>query len=928
VFLGANPHSSAAGIVPEDLPAEGFRLKTAGNDVHIVGRDSQGNPEVVKPWSGTQCGTLYGVYELLERDAGVMFCWHDELGTVVPRHENVVVPPTDTVQAPAWEYRALSYSPEGATYKLFGRRLRLGGAYTVVHRHNWFGICPAETYGETHPEYFALVKGKRQTSYYLGHHGGQVCTSNPEVVDLFAEAACAYFRDHPEQNMFSVSPNDGGGFCECDNCTALDTGDIDPENPDRPVLTDRMLHFYNAIAEKVAAVYPDKLLGAYIYSYYTRPPLREPVHPNLFLVNATNSAHTHGVGWEKEQEMERRWAALSKHFVKYDIYYRSPCSLHLIAPVTTHLIEKIKTEQANGLQGGYLYIGQTYEQLGAGHYLLAKMMWDRNADARALEERYYNALYGPAGPDVLSYYHLLEERLRKMRLEGIDVDDPGIQHLLPQTVGGGSPALILAAYWPVLDRAEALIAQAADRPLDELQRKRLKRLQDQHRFMVATVRGMVAAARLETQSHFNQNDVDMLKQAVDAREQLKATMRDDAPTLLAYLEKADLNETARVSPEGAFYQLTRRNQGESVQAVKCTAPPKIDGLADDPVWRTAQRRYLLLAKSAAAPQLGATARFAWDEKNLYLYVEGREQNPNDLKKSCTGRDDTALFGDDNVEVFVQPPDRPAYYHAGFGAGGALYDAAHPGGEAAVSDASWNSDARSAVHVSEHAWAVEIALPFTAFDAPPGAGWKLNVCRTRRGNAQPDEYTAISPTFGGYHNPERLAELELVNKTDEPAIRYGTLDDVPDDDVIRRLRAGGHGEHDIAIVKDRTYCGPAAARISVAEGGLAQVTFTADVQPETAYRIVFAHLNAVQSLNGKVRPQAPITRIIFRGSDGKAVTDTKGYSWYGADALDRPGAWRTTPHVFTTPPSTAAITFTLFFHHPGQYWLDEVRIEPM
>jgi hypothetical protein len=34
------------------------------------------------------------------------------------------------------------------------------------------------------------------------------------------------------------------------------------------------------------------------------------------------------------------------------------------------------------------------------------------------------------------------------------------------------------------------------------------------------------------------------------------------------------------------------------------------------------------------------------------------------------------------------------------------------------------------------------------------------------------------------------------------------------------------------------------------------------------------------------------------------------------------------HVFKTPEKTTRISFTIFFFHPGEYWVDEVRLEEL
>ena len=931
VFLGPNPASAAIGITPDDLEPEGFHLKAVGEDIHIVGADNSADPNKIGFSTWAQCGTMNGVYELLERCFGVMFCWHDELGTVVPRHTSLTIPALDITDAPDWSYRALAYSPEGATNRLYGRRLRLGHPFTVTHAHAWFRILPVEKYGEEHPEYYAEVNGERQARYYSGHHGGQVCTSNSEVIEIFARAAIEYFNIHPQRAMFSVSPNDGGGFCECSNCLALDGGEmIGPDRPGIPVMTDRLLAFYNAIAERLVKVHPGKLLGAYIYSYYKKPPRREKPHPNLFLVNATNSAHTHGSNWREEHEWERQWTALHKRFYKYDIYYFGAPSLHMIAPVTTHLIDKIKAEHEVGIGGGYLYIGQSYEQLGAGHYLLAKLMWDKDANARELERRYYDALYGTAGPDVLAYYHLLEKRLRDTHLGHVDVDEPAVAKLLERKWSGSSPAQILAAYWPMLDKATDLIERAQGRSLTDIENQRLGRLVDHHEYLVATVRGMVAAGRLEQQTHLDPGAAAMLKEAVDRRAAAVSRIAAYAPTLAQYVEEGDKDETAWVSPRSVFCALTRSAGSTKVVAVRAETPPKIDGLWCDRVWLRAPLNYHVLAKTGAPLQLGVRTAVSFDSDNLYVFVEGREDDTAKLTRHASARDSTAIFTEHNIELFVKPPAGEAYYHIALGAGGSVYDSIHATGTAHESDPTWDSPVRARTEIGETGWSAEMAVPLASFGASVAAEgqWLVNVCCTRRGVADPDEHTAVSPTFGSYHVPPRFARLIFADAPVESRFKYGTFENVPAESIAKSLRFNSEGDASLDITSSRAYCGNQAVHIMVGESSYAGITLEARVKPNTSYRAIIAHYNSVRALRPDVRADAPRTRIIFRSKAGKAVTDKSEYSWDGAEALDSPNRWRITSHLFTTPVRTERISLTLFFHHPGEYWVDELRLDEL
>lgn len=555
LFIGSNPWSDRAGITTAGLKPEGYHIRTVGDDLHIVGMDVLRGSLMPRRVSATQTGTLSGVYDFLEQQLGIQFLWHDPLGTIVPKHARVVLPDLDTTSAPAWSYRHLAYGPEGQVDgTLFGRRLRLGHPYTVTHSHAWFSIAPIEKYGKAHPEWYAELDGKRQPAYYMQHHGGQVCTTHPQVIELFAQAAIDYFNTHPQRDMFSLSPNDGSGFCTCATCRALDPG---LRADGKPLMSDRLLTFYNAIAERVAKVHPTKLLGAYAYSFYREPPQNVKPHANLYLVHATNTAFHQGAGWPEEHSMEKQWRAGAKHLAKYDIYYSPDSSLNVIAPMTRHLVERLRSESAAGFEGAYLYMGQSYEQLGAGHYLMARLLWDPQADTTTLAKNYYRTLYGQAAEPVQAYYDLLESRLVQARQQPLDTTQPAIRSALRTRPGAGSPAYLLSAYEPILAQASQLIDTARAARLTQDETARLQRLLDQHELLTTTVRGMYLAARIEFDASATSADAATFLQLIDQRQAVRTRLRAHAPTQCKSLDLGDSAETQALAPGGPLAQLAR-----------------------------------------------------------------------------------------------------------------------------------------------------------------------------------------------------------------------------------------------------------------------------------------------------------------------------------------------------------------------------------
>ena len=96
----------------------------------------------------------------------------------------------DREPTPDMNVRPTPYGPETRT--------------TCKQPTDWFRILPAKKYGEEHPEYFALVGGKRQ-SHFVSPRGNQVCTINPNVIRIFVEVAIELFRENPKRDMFSMS---------------------------------------------------------------------------------------------------------------------------------------------------------------------------------------------------------------------------------------------------------------------------------------------------------------------------------------------------------------------------------------------------------------------------------------------------------------------------------------------------------------------------------------------------------------------------------------------------------------------------------------------------------------------------------------------------------------------------------------------------
>ena len=103
-------------------------------------------------------------------------------------------------------------------------------------------------------------------------HSWQICTSNPEAMLVCTTNLIAELDKNPDIDVISLGANDGGGFCECDNCTSLDV--------DRDwwaTWSDRLAVFSNKAARIIREKHPETIIKVGAYAMY----LRFPVDPDF-----------------------------------------------------------------------------------------------------------------------------------------------------------------------------------------------------------------------------------------------------------------------------------------------------------------------------------------------------------------------------------------------------------------------------------------------------------------------------------------------------------------------------------------------------------------------------------------------------------------------------------------------------------------------
>ena len=245
-------------VAPQTLPEEdAFRIVTRPDEVRLLG--------------GGEAGVLYAAYALLE-DLGVRWLAPGREGEVVPTRRSVAYPRTDRTETPG--FRCRFFYVESPETLLWAVRNRLNGffpaKFAAAHGNSYYLppvtpslhslalLLPPEKYFAAHPEYYALLGGKRAP---CTESHNQLCTSNPQVIEIIAKAIRRHFQGTPGARVYSIAPNDGYGWCECQRCTALDAKLCHSKKwwySAEPVVSDRLCVFANEVARRSVADMPGR----------------------------------------------------------------------------------------------------------------------------------------------------------------------------------------------------------------------------------------------------------------------------------------------------------------------------------------------------------------------------------------------------------------------------------------------------------------------------------------------------------------------------------------------------------------------------------------------------------------------------------------------------------------------------------------------
>lgn len=410
------------------LAEEEFIIRTEGSDLLIVG----GRPR----------GTLYGVYEFLEKYAGCRwFNWWGE--EYVPQRERIAVSALDIRQSPAFRVRDIvvhtnPYSNrevlrdflvrsrcQGPELNFTGDMDTYGGtAHTyvvgpphIVHTSFWFISPPGEYkgHGQTpdifakHPEYFTFDGSKRTPR--------QLCFSNPEVRKILTERVLDKFEEVGGKGTLSLSAEDSSWdvLCECPDCLKLIEREHAPGAP--------LFDFLAELGPILKRKYPEAFISTLAYRRaQTEKPPRNITLPENVIVLFAPIDNNFAAPFEDQSNEEtfeniKAWTSVTKRLWVW--YYPNPYGDIIPIGNLENAAKDFRFFRKIGVEGFFvehstLGIYQSYHLADLQTWLLAKLMWNPDQNFNTLIEDFTNHFYGKAAPFIRKYLYALEKATQEM----------------------------------------------------------------------------------------------------------------------------------------------------------------------------------------------------------------------------------------------------------------------------------------------------------------------------------------------------------------------------------------------------------------------------------------------------------------------------------------------------------------------------------
>jgi hypothetical protein len=377
---------------------EAFAIRSDGGKVRLLGN--------------TDLGASHAAYRFLEL-LGCRWFFPGPNWEIVPQLKDLAFGLNECDRPKIWSrrYGFTRMNMKGddgdpdraAAFDRWEKENRMAQSLGVSTRHAWQSLpnafklagYPFKKEFDEHPEYFALVDGKRTPP--------QICVANPGLQALVVRYARQYFEVDPAADMVSLEPGDGNGWCTCAECAKLGPPACQP------------FFLANVVAKDLKKSHPGKLIGLLAYNWHSDPPSFD-LEPNVF-VQLTDGMNSSKLSFD---ELFRLWGAKCRRLGIYQYFsYWEMDQCLLPGKGLQNNLEGFRARMKDYVDRGVVHVSgdaaNSWGAHGLGYYLGHKAMWDPSVDLHALKQDFCDKAFGPAAPAMARYFDRLDLANRPFR---------------------------------------------------------------------------------------------------------------------------------------------------------------------------------------------------------------------------------------------------------------------------------------------------------------------------------------------------------------------------------------------------------------------------------------------------------------------------------------------------------------------------------
>jgi hypothetical protein len=451
IYVGPCRATEKAGIDVSDMKHSEGIIKVTPYSLYLAGKDAFDKPkkQLAAPFSDfDSVGTLFAVYEWLDKQLQVKWLWPGKLGTSVPRLENVTSGHDgETKVSPKFIHSKVRYGSierknwRGAISKQAYKKTTLD-TRKWIRRHRFSRSVSLEyghaftdywkKFGKTHPEWFAKrpdgVRAPASHPQFV-----QMCVSNPAlhkhiVSNWLKTRTTGRASSRPWINCAENDKFNKHHFtCTCKACRAWDAEnavvskgtdfaaediDVDKTNSMESKRgkshSDRYVRFWLAVQKEARKYDPGATIATYAYKQSAMPPVEAKLNENI--VVGIVPPYWLPVSEDRKDDFKKIWKGWAKTgaslFYRPNHFWNGYCMPFIFA---RQFGEEFRFAAQNRLIGTDLTeLNAMWGVQGPNLYMLGRMNENFEMTPGDILREYYSA-FGPAAKEVQQYFEYWEK---------------------------------------------------------------------------------------------------------------------------------------------------------------------------------------------------------------------------------------------------------------------------------------------------------------------------------------------------------------------------------------------------------------------------------------------------------------------------------------------------------------------------------------